>query len=300
MLVRDGSLVQRHVALLAWRWQAGAGEAGREGCWGTGSALRAAVPLGGCAPPRGTQRTHTPTAQAPSAPTDATSSTSALGLERQNQQPSTGLYTLAAAAGPELAASTVMVRPSSSACGGQVAGKRQVGRGPGVCRSGMPIRHCLGMGAETRARQARVCIKARMGQHTAHIQQAQAASQATLTRPAELYGALHCLGALKLNVAEAVELACGGQRRTQSPRGQWSACMQLQGRRAHPALCTRSCAAAQGRVPPRRRRCCDAPSWFRRRTRSTTRPAWLKNSTMSSSVALHSGPARYAFRVGCQ
>lgn len=29
-----------------------------------------------------------------------------------------------------------------------------------------------------------------------------------------------------------------------------------------------------------------APSWFSRRTTSTTCPAWLKNSTMSSSVAL--------------
>ncbi len=48
-------------------------------------------------------------------PTDATSSTSALGLDRQNQQPSTGLTALAAAEAPELATSMYSERPRSSA-----------------------------------------------------------------------------------------------------------------------------------------------------------------------------------------
>ena len=52
-------------------------------------------------------------------PTDATSSTSALGLDRQNQQPSTGLTALAAADAPELATSMNSERPSSSAENGQ-------------------------------------------------------------------------------------------------------------------------------------------------------------------------------------
>lgn len=77
----------------------------------------------------------------PSAPTEATRSTSALGLLRQNQQPSTGLTTRAAAALPLLAASMSSERPSSSASvgRGEVEGGRAVLRTQGsACSAAVP------------------------------------------------------------------------------------------------------------------------------------------------------------------
>ena len=60
----------------------------------------------------------------PSSPTDATSSTSALGLLRQNQQPSTGLADRTAVSAELAAASMNSERPISSAGGRQVRGRR--------------------------------------------------------------------------------------------------------------------------------------------------------------------------------
>ena len=62
----------------------------------------------------------------PSSPTDATSSTSALGLLRQNQQPSTGLADRTAVSAELAAASMKRDRPISSA-GGRQAGWRRAG-----------------------------------------------------------------------------------------------------------------------------------------------------------------------------